>query len=148
LEIKERKYGMENADNSLAEDRRLRAPPEKEKRPPASRALSTELAKESQNAGSQSSSIVEELRGLLGNEIILLPIRPGSKKPIPKDWQNTTLTQMQDPEYLAQLNHGGNLGVLLGSGLITIDLDCDEVVEPFLTLDPKLRQTLWEVRAI
>ena len=30
---------MENAENSLAEDRRLRAPPEKEKRPLASKAL-------------------------------------------------------------------------------------------------------------
>ena len=61
----------------------------KKKRPLASKALSIELAKELQNAGSQSSSIVEELQGLLGNDIILLPIRRGSKKPIPKDWQNT-----------------------------------------------------------
>ena len=49
---------------------------------------------------------------------------------------------MQDPEYLAQLNHGGNIGVLLGNGLVTIDLDRDEAVEPFLSLNPKLRETL------
>ena len=114
----------------------------KKKRPLASKALSIELAKELQNAGSQSSSIVEELQGLLGNDIILVPIRRGSKKPIPKDWQNTTLTQMQDPEYLAQLNHGGNLGVLLGGGRVTIDLDRDGDVETFLALNPTLRQTL------
>ena len=69
----------------------------KKKRPLASKALSIELAKELQNAGSQSSSIVEELQGLLGNDIILLPIRRGSKKPIPKDWQNTTLTRDAGP---------------------------------------------------
>ena len=116
--------------------------PAKKKRPLGSKAPSTESAKESQNAGSQSSSIVEELRGLLGSDIILLPIRRGSKKPIPKDWQNTTLSQMEDPEYLAQLNHDGNVGVLLGHGRATIDLDRDEDVEAFLALNPKLRETL------
>jgi len=133
---------MENADNSLAEDRRLRAPPEKEKRPPASRALSTELAKESQNAGSQSSSIVEELRSLLGDDVVLLPIPRGSKKPIRKGWQTVTLSERQDPEYLAELNHGGNIGVLLGGGLVTIDSDRDEDFETFLALNPRLRETL------
>lgn len=49
---------------------------------------------------------------------------------------------MLDPEYIAELNHGGNIGVLLGRGLITIDLDCDEADEPFLALNPKLRATL------
>jgi hypothetical protein len=49
---------------------------------------------------------------------------------------------MEDPEYLAQLNHDGNIGVLLGSGLVTIDLDRDEVVEQFLRLNPKLCETL------
>ena len=101
-------------------------PREKEKRPLASRALSTELAKESQNAGSQSSSIVEELRSLLGDDVVLVPIPRGSKKPIRKGWQTVTLREMQDPEYLAELNHGGNVGVLLGRGRATIDLDQDD----------------------
>ena len=39
----------------------------KKKRPLAGKALSTDLAEESQNAGSQSSSIVEWLQGLLGS---------------------------------------------------------------------------------
>ena len=37
-------------------------------------------------------------------------------------WQHFTPERMAEPEYLAQLNHGGNIGVLLGRGLITIDL--------------------------
>ena len=49
---------------------------------------------------------------------------------------------MQEPEYLARLNHGANIGVLLGNGRVTIDLDRDENVEPFLNLNPKLRDTL------
>ena len=40
-------------------------------------ANSTESGEASQNAGSQSSSIVEELRNLLGNDVVLLPIRAG-----------------------------------------------------------------------
>jgi phage/plasmid-associated DNA primase len=116
--------------------------PAKKKRPLASRALSKRSTKASQDQRSKSRSIVEKLRDLLGNDIILLPIRPGSKKPIPKNWQNTTPTQMQDPEYLAQLNHGGNVGVLLGHGRATIDFDRDEDVEAFLALNPRLRETL------
>ena len=48
------------------------------------------------------------------------------------------------PEYLESLQ-GQNVGVLLGpaSGhLNSIDIDADEFVEPFLELNPRLRQTL------
>ena len=31
---------------------------------------------------------------------------------------------------------------MLGDGRVTIDLDHDEAVEPFLNLNPKLRETL------
>src|SRR6266446_4589848 len=120
----------------------MKPPPKKEKRPLASKALSTELTKTSQNAVNQSSSIVDELRSLLGDDVVLLPIPRGSKKPVIKGWQSTNVSRMEEPEYLAQLNHDGNIGVLLGSGLITIDLDRDEAVEPFLNLNPKLRSTL------
>src|SRR5580704_17034731 len=96
----------------------------KEKRPLGSKALdSAESGKASQTGHATSSSIVEELRLLLGNDVVLLPIPRGSKKPSRTGWQTTTLSRMQDPEYLAQLNHGGNIGVLLGGGRVTIDLD-------------------------
>jgi phage/plasmid-associated DNA primase len=86
--------------------------------------------------------VVADLRSLLGDDVVLLPIPRGSKKPVIKGWQSTKLNKMQEPEYLAQLNHGRNIGVLLGHGLVTIDLDRDEAVEPFLCLNPKLRETL------
>ena len=94
----------------------MKAP--KEKRPLASKALnSAESAEASQDAGSQSSSVVEELRDLLGNDVVLLPIKRGNKGPSGKameGWQNFTAAKMQEPEYLASLNHGANIGVLLG----------------------------------
>src|SRR5262249_43112593 len=114
----------------------------KEKRPLASKALSNKPTEASQDETSKSTSIVDDLRGLLGDDVILLPIPRGSKKPIRKGWQNTTLSRMEDPEYLAELNHGENIGVLLGNGWVTIDLDRDQDVEAFLVLNPKLRETL------
>jgi phage/plasmid-associated DNA primase len=79
---------------------------------------------------------------LLGNDAVLLPIPAGKKRPVFKQWESTTAKQMQDPDYLAKLNGQGNIGVLLGHGRITIDLDRDEDVEPFLKVNPKLRETL------
>jgi Family of unknown function (DUF5906) len=82
---------------------------------------------------------------LLGNDVVLLPIKRGHKGPSGKEmagWHTFTPAKMQEPEYLAHLNHGGNIGVLLSDGRVTIDLDRDENVEPFLKLNPKLRDTL------
>jgi phage/plasmid-associated DNA primase len=79
---------------------------------------------------------------LLGDDVVLLPIPRGSKKPFTKGWQVTNPSKMQEPEYLTELNHGGNIGVLLGNGRVTIDLDRDENAEPFLKLNPKLGATL------
>ena len=97
------------------------------------------------SAPSWTSSIVGELRHLLGNDVVLLPIKRGDKGPSGKEmqgWQTFTVARMQEPEYLARLNRGENIGVLLGNGLATIDLDCDENVESFLNLNPKLCETL------
>lgn len=114
----------------------------KEKRPLAGEAHSNELVKASQSGGSGSKAIVAELRSLLGDDVVLLRIPRGSKKPVIKGWQSITLGRMQSPEYLATLDHDRNIGVLLGDGRITIDLDQDIAVEPFLNLNPKLRNTL------
>ena len=86
--------------------------------------------------------IVEELRELLGPDVVLLPIKRGNKGPSGKEmygWENFTAAKMQEPEYLARLNNGSNIGVKLGDQRATIDLDHDEAVEPFLNLNPKLR---------
>jgi P4 family phage/plasmid primase-like protien len=61
-------------------------------------------------------------------------------------WQSLTADKMSDPAYLAKLNHGGNIGVLLGKnsgGVCTIDIDRDEAVEQFLELQkPQIREAL------
>lgn len=90
-------------------------------------------------------NIVDRLRNLLGRDVVLLPIPGGEKGPRFKGWQDTTLEQMNDPEYLARLNHGGNIGVLLGKpsgGLCSIDVDSDEDLAAFLALNPALAGTL------
>ena len=98
-------------------------------------------------ASKGSSDLISELRKLVGDDAVLLPIPRGRKGPKANGWQQFTTERMKQPEYRAELNHGGNIGVLLGNGLITIDLDHDKAVEPFLNLNPKLRETLTTRRA-
>src|SRR5262249_25258236 len=98
-----------------------------------------------QQACAPMSSVVEELRRLLGNDVVLLAMKRGHKGPSGKSmngWQSFTAAKMREPDYLARLNHRGNIGVLLGHGLATIDIDHNEAVEPFLKLNPRLRETL------
>ena len=88
--------------------------------------------------------ILEELQELLGNKVVLIPIPRGQKGPVTKGWQKISQAQMQDPCYQAQLANG-NIGVLLGTasdGLCAIDIDSDEELEAFLTLNPILPGTL------
>ena len=93
---------------------------------------------------------VEAIRNLLGHDVVLLPIPAGEKGPRLKGWQGTTLAAMSDPDYLARLNHGGNIGVLLGkpsNGLCSVDVDDDADMEALLELNPKLRTALRTRRA-
>ena len=95
-------------------------------------------------------TIVESLRALLGQDVVLLPIPAGEKGPRFKGWQDTTTAAMSDPDYLARLNHGGNIGVLLGkpsNGLCSIDVDDDQDLDAFLKLNPALQTTLRTKRA-
>jgi putative DNA primase/helicase len=120
-----------------------KAPPKKERRPPTSKTpISIKPEESSQKKDGSSSNIIAKLRDLLGKDVVLLPIPRGRKGPKLKGWQHFGSERMQDPKYLALLNHGGNIGVLLSQGLVTIDLDRDEDVEPFLARNPKLRGTL------
>jgi hypothetical protein len=76
---------------------------------------------------------------------VLIPIPLGSKRPRVKRWQHLTAAAMSDPDHLRALATHGNTGVLLGpaSGhLVSIDFDDDQWVEPFLRLNPKLRESL------
>jgi phage/plasmid-associated DNA primase len=111
--------------------------PEQGTPPPPVAGNNTNTQTDSQNA-------VRTVRDLLGDDVVLLPVVRGQKRPSISDWQNVTLASMSDPAYLAQLE-AGNIGVLLGSpsgGLCAIDIDDDAEVEPFLALNPQLRQTL------
>ena len=83
---------------------------------------------------------VSELQRLLGDAVFLAcPTR--TKKPKGK-WGCQTLADMT-PDYLAKLRNG-NIGVALGAvsgGLCAIDLDQDELIEPFLAANPALADT-------
>jgi len=87
---------------------------------------------------------VVDILALTGHAI-LLPIPRGTKRPTDTGWQTFGETQMRDPEYLARLNNGSNVGVLLGkpsNGLCSIDLDDEQWIEPFLEANPRFRSTL------
>jgi hypothetical protein len=90
--------------------------------------------------------MLDVLYGWLGPRAVLLPIPLGTKIPDWKGWQQTTFEQTQTPEYRARLiealRRGGNLGVLLGEGLISIDVDDDAGVDEFLALNSELTGTL------
>jgi len=85
---------------------------------------------------------VDLIRDLLP-DAVLLKIAPGEKRPLGNAWQKLSLADMT-PAYLAGLD-GHNVGVLLGPAsnhLNSIDIDDDAFVEPFLELNPRLRDTL------
>jgi phage/plasmid-associated DNA primase len=85
------------------------------------------------------------LISLLGDDVVLLPCKKGVKGPRDDSWQRTTIEKMRDKDYLAELNRAGGIAVLTGTpsgGLCSIDIDDDEMVEPFLALNPQLRETL------
>lgn len=87
---------------------------------------------------------LNEIRSLLGRRAVLLHVKHGEKKPAANEWQLTTLDQTLESGYEKRLL-SGNIGVLVGrssNGLCSIDIDEDSEVEPFLTLNPRLRQSL------
>ena len=88
--------------------------------------------------------IVTRLRTLLGQDAVLLHVATGKKAPTSAGWQHTTVAEMENGDYLLTLQHG-NIGVLLGGasgGLCAIDIDDDDGIEPFLELNPAMRDTL------
>jgi hypothetical protein len=94
---------------------------------------------------SSSDAMVLHLTRLLGDDVVLLHCGKGIKGARWKGWQNTTIEMMRDPRYRRTLGKAANLAVLLGAssgGLCTIDIDDDASIEPFLMLNPKLRETL------
>ncbi|XHR28441.1 MAG: hypothetical protein ACFUZC_21305 [Chthoniobacteraceae bacterium] len=106
--------------------------------------VDTSCGDENSNGSAGNNGHLARIRLLLGCSAVLLPIPTGQKRPQHSGWQNTTLEDMANPEYLARLSTG-NIDVLLGkpSGdLCTIDIDGDAQVAPFLQLNPNLSSIL------
>ena len=71
------------------------------------------------------STRITELLELLGDDVVLIPVLPDTKKPAVKNWQRLDTTSMMDAKHLRSLERG-NIGVLLGrasGNLVSIDLD-------------------------
>jgi hypothetical protein len=86
----------------------------------------------------------EDLCTMLGGPVVLLEVRPRTKKPVRDKWQKLTIEDMT-PQYLAGLNSGCNIGISLGTAsrnLITIDLDSEDRWNQLLALNPSFSDTL------
>ena len=86
---------------------------------------------------------IPHILGLLG-PALLLPW-PAGCKGNRKKWKHLQLPDMSASTHLAELEKAGNIGVALGkvsNGLITIDIDDEEYLEPFLQANPLVRNTL------
>ncbi len=97
------------------------------------------------NSPAVNDSVVGRLQAMLGSNVVLVPIREGSKIPTLTGWQDLTLEAMSNESYLRRLECSGNLAVLVGepsAGLCSIDIDDDRDVAPFLELNPALCSTL------
>jgi hypothetical protein len=95
------------------------------------------------------SDVLNEIYTLVGAGAVLLPLPFGTKRSQHKNWPALRFVDTQTPRYQLNLvravNNKGNVGVVLGpasDGLVAIDLDRDELVDPFLALTPVLRTTL------
>lgn len=89
---------------------------------------------------------VQRIQRLLGEQAVVVWMARGTKAPKFRGWQKQTVEDMRDAGYVANLNSGHNLGVLVGApsgGVCSIDIDDDASVEPFLALNPQLRGTLF-----
>jgi hypothetical protein len=88
--------------------------------------------------------IVDQLTDLLGEDVLLIPCRLGTKRPTDKEWQKQNAQKMSDPNYRDRLEQG-NIGVALGgqsNGLCTLDFDDQQALKTFFQLNPLLRDTL------
>lgn len=78
-------------------------------------------------------------------EAILLPAPARFKGCNVDGWGELAAEIMQDEDWLARLRSSPNIAVRLGANshdICTIDIDDDDQVEPFLALNPALRESL------
>ncbi len=88
--------------------------------------------------------MINRIRKLLGEPAVLIPIQSKRKTPRMK-WGNITVQDMESQEHINKLLSHTNVGVVLGDrsgGLISIDLDDDDLMDELLELNPILGTTL------
>ena len=94
-----------------------------------------------------SGSKLVKLHALVGDRAVFLPLKFGFKKPHWTGWQQTTFKatrSVRNRGLLAAAFRRGNIGVLLGKAsgnLVTIDIDTDDEIEAFLSLNPQLARS-------
>src|SRR5262245_4536112 len=91
----------------------------------------------------ENGDIVNELRALLGPDVLLLHCKTGTKRPVGR-WKGLKVECMQDPAYVSRLRRG-NIGVVLGQrsgGLCSLDIDSDADIAAFHDLNESICRTL------
>lgn len=87
---------------------------------------------------------IEKIYRAFGEDITLLQIRYGDKRPTTKGWPFITWKQSQEESYQKSLINS-NIGIHCGdqsNGLCSIDLDSEESQKIFIDLNPKLKNTV------
>ena len=87
--------------------------------------------------------IVPELNHLLGGPVVFIGWPLGIKGNSSRKWKHLRDGDMT-PDYLAKLQYG-NIGVSLGEpsgGLCVVDWDQERFIDPFIDLNPHLKDTL------
>lgn len=88
------------------------------------------------------SETLSRLYEIIGGHPVFIAGVPREKRPKVKGYEQLTWPETQTEAYQADLRQS-NIGVLMGVDRIgVIDIDDDEQVEPFLRLNPGLRQTV------
>jgi len=132
------------------------SPPLREEAAPNRAASSDEEADQASHAAhplagaaTKPADRIAAIRKCLGNRTVLIRVAPLGKNPTEKEWQRIGVERMDDPAYMATLNHDCNIGVALGAqsaGLCTLDLDDTEELAKFLACNPDLAETLRTTR--
>ncbi|MCB1064288.1 MAG: hypothetical protein KDN20_15400 [Verrucomicrobiae bacterium] len=87
---------------------------------------------------------VGRLQSIFGEQVTLIQVAWGEKRPIQKEFQKLDVEVMRDPEHLRMLE-GSNIGILVGpasGNLISIDFDEEEAEKEFCEANPDIVETV------
>jgi hypothetical protein len=88
---------------------------------------------------------IDEAYELLGKNTALIPIKEKSKSPALKSWKELSLEDTKTETFQKKLRAATSVAVIQGersSGLCSIDVDSDEVMETFVKDNPSMKDTL------